>query len=787
MARANVLDETACAVSSRTNSRANLLTEGANRPRYEGVLRLAVPLTATLFCLVLICAACIVGAALRNKALQQTAAEIELTTTVLAIAIDRAQPLRGIADAGELIEGALKSRILAAGTIALVGNAAGDIIGSNAADPAIHGALADYLGDAQPLVVMGEKAGIIRIRLADGREALAAAFSLKEPFGQVIVARPLDAALADWRGSIKRLAVISFLIVFAIGILALCYFLQANRAQAATAICEQLGAKFDMALNRGHCGLWDWDIARGRIMWSDSMYRLVGAAPEGRFLSVGDIAKMLHPDDLDLNAVAKFLLTSEKRTIDRTFRIRHADGQWLWLRARAEIVRQTQSDAPHLVGIALDITEQRRLAEKSRTAGERLQDAIESISESFVLWDSEKRLVACNSRFMKLYSLPSGSDRPGTPIGEILALATSPVVIMQVPVNERSSVKARAYEAQLTDGRWLQINERATKDGSYVSVGSDITTHKLHEEKLMESERRLMATVADLRKSRQTLEIQARQLADMAERYLEQKAEAEFANRVKSEFLANMSHELRTPLNAIIGFSQIMEQETFGDLGSPKYLDYSTHIRESGQHLLGIISDILDMSSLEAGRITLQKTEFDIALAISAGVESVRDSARAKNIILSAEVCPHVHVSADRNAIERILGKLLRNAIRFTAEEGRVGLRCRLIDGAINIYVEDTGCGISPEAMARIGRPFEQVNAPLEDGAKGSGLGLAIARSLAELHSGSLRIRSVVGAGTLVRVRLPLPPRALKSVAREARPQRGERAFSLQTLRRSRA
>ena len=795
MARANVLDATARAVSSSTNSRANLLTDGASRPRYESVLRLAVPLTAALFCLVLLSAAWIVATALREQALQHSAADIELTSTALAITIDRSaqtlqpdrQLARSIANADELLANAFKSRKPAAGTIALLGNAAGDIVAAATGETAIRGTLADYLGDAQPLMVLGEKAGIIRTRLADGREALAGAYTLKEPFGQIVVARPLDAALADWRGSILRLAILAALIVLIIGVLALGYFMQANRAQAAATICERLGSKFDMALNRGHCGLWDWDIAHGRIMWSDSMYELIGLVPEGRFISVGDAAKLIHPDDLDLNAVAKFLLTSDKRTIDRTFRIRHADGHWLWLRARAEIVQQTPGGAAHLVGIALDITEQRRLAEKSRTAGERLQDAIESISESFVLWDSDKRLIACNSRFMKLYSLPPGCDREGTPIDEVLALATSPLVLMQVPVNERSDIKARSYEAQLSDGRWLQINERATKDGSYVSVGSDITAHKLHEEKLMESERRLMATVADLRKSRQTLEIQARQLADMAERYLEQKAEAELANRAKSEFLANMSHELRTPLNAIIGFSQIMEQETFGTLGSPKYLDYAAHIRESGQHLLGIISDVLDMSSLEAGRVTLQKTEFDIALAISSAIESVRETSLAKNIVLSADACPHVHVSADRDAIERILGKLLRNAVRFTASEGRVGVRCRLVDGAINIYVEDNGCGISQEAMARIGRPFEQINAPLENGMKGSGLGLAIARSLAELHGGSLRIRSIENAGTLVRVRLPLPPRALKSMARAGQTDRAEPAFSLQTLRRSRA
>jgi two-component system cell cycle sensor histidine kinase PleC len=230
-----------------------------------------------------------------------------------------------------------------------------------------------------------------------------------------------------------------------------------------------------------------------------------------------------------------------------------------------------------------------------------------------------------------------------------------------------------------------------------------------------------------------------------------------------------MSHELRTPLNAIIGFSEVMERQTFGDLGCARYVDYAAHIRASGQHLLGIISDVLDMSTLEAGRMFLVRTEFDIDAVVQTVLESIQTEAAEKEIVLRVEMLPGIPVRADREALEKIIGKLMRNAIKFSLQGGRVSLRCRLVDGAMNIFVEDSGVGIPRQALERICRPFEQINSPLQNGMKGSGLGLAIARSLAELHGGSLRIRSLEGRGTVVRVRLPISPSALQAIAARAR------------------
>ena len=273
----------------------------------------------------------------------------------------------------------------------------------------------------------------------------------------------------------------------------------------------------------------------------------------------------------------------------------------------------------------------------------------------------------------------------------------------------------------------------------------------------MDSERRLTGTVADLRHSRQALELQAQQLADLAERYLEQKAEAEGANLAKSRFLANMSHELRTPLNAIIGFAEMMQQQVFGKLGAPKYVDYCNHIHESGHYLLGVITDVLDMSSLEAGRINLDRQDFEIDHAVADALRDIGATAAAKQISLLAEATPGARLLADKASIQKILMTLLRNAVKFTPEGGRVTIRTRQVNGAMNIHVEDTGIGIAPEALARLGRPFEQPAPAFENGMTGSGLGLAIARSLIQLHNGTMRIRSTVGAGTIVLVHLPAP------------------------------
>jgi two-component system cell cycle sensor histidine kinase PleC len=629
--------------------------------------------------------------------------------------------------------------------------------------------MTDLLGAAEPLAILADKAGVLRIQDAAGEDELATVRNLRPPLGQLAYAMRASDLLASWRQSaLVTILLLASTIVVMTGA-ALAYLIQLRRARSAAIDANIARRHVDLALNRGRCGLWDWDLERGSIIWSKSMFELLGYPHSPNAMSIEDLQGILHPDDGDIVAFAREAIEASQDSIDREFRARGAGGEWIWLRARAEIVCDRPDAGAHFVGIAVDITEQKNLAEVSATADQRLREAIEAISEAFVLWDASNRLVLCNSKYQRLHNLPPDAMRPGAHYSDVAQRSAAPLVDGEIALKGRESPPdrpvARTYEARLTDGRWLQVNERRTRDGGLVSVGADITALKRQQEQLQNSERMLLSSVAELRRSRQSLEGQAQQLADLAERYLEQKARAEMANRAKAEFLANMSHELRTPLNAIIGFSQMMEQETFGPLGSEKYGEYCRDIHRSGEYLLGVFSDVLDMSRLEAGKMRLCPAKVRIEQAIRNALDDIDQIAREKRLTIEVEASGGETLNADPQAIERILQTLLRNAVKFTPDGGAISVGAQAFNDQVYIYVEDSGPGIANCDLSRLGRPFEQAHGGMANGMKGSGLGLAIANSLVELHGGSLRVNSTLGEGTVVLVALPKSARSQRARA----------------------
>jgi two-component system cell cycle sensor histidine kinase PleC len=611
----------------------------------------------------------------------------------------------------------------------------------------------DVISMAQLFAAPGQQAGTTDMILPNGNGALAIQHTIKSLPGQVIIIQEKVDSL--WRSDSALSVTLSATTGFVVLILGFAFHWQSTRAREGDLINDAVRGRIDTALNRGRCGLWDWDLSRGRIFWSQSMFTMLGLDTRSDLLTFGEVNALVKSDDIDLFAVADQLISSKLDHIDQTFRMQHTDGHWIWLRVRCELSQGAADAGLHLIGIAVDITEQKSLAEKTVEADLRLRDAIETIPEAFVLWDSEDRLVLCNSHFQRLHRLPDSAVTPGTSYETVIEVGSMPEVRTRLHETAAQAPGARTFEAQLDDGNWLHISERRTKDGGYVSVGTDITRIKEHEQKLVDNDLRLRATVIDLKRSQAALERQAIELADLAEKYSQEKNRAEEANQTKSKFLANMSHELRTPLNAIIGFSEIMESGMFGTLGSEKYQEYCHDILTSGHYLLEVINDILDMSKIEAGRMKLDLEQLDLSKTLAESLRVVSGRADNKNLVLDADIESSIAVVADRRAVKQIIVNLLSNAVKFTPDGGKVVVRSRVLRDSIVLMIADTGIGIAPHSLLRLGRPFEQVESQLTKTYHGSGLGLAIARSLTNLHGGSMKLRSKLGTGTVVWVSLP--------------------------------
>lgn len=719
----------------------------------EPLLRRSIPALIIIFLIVI--------AALRVLSLMNERDEVERDVkAVLGLAAGQmanaisADPNAAASSAIDLLESTSRQGAMGRSHVLVITDSAFKIIAVSPLSTGWQGRSLDSLVlDGQPLFMFGDRAGVMDVSIG-GQDWYAAVSLTRDRKNAAAVLVPQEAVFDSWRKTVSLNVTLFVLTAGVLIIILYAYFGQASRAQTADRIYLEAHQRIDMALVRGRCGLWDWDMVRGKMYWSRSMYDMLGYEPCNSMLSFGEVDDIIHPEDGDLFELANKIVEREIDHIDQVFRMRHADGQWVWMRARAQVI---DPEAPEiqLIGIAVDVTEQRHLALRSEAADLRLRTAIENINESFVLWDAAQRLIMCNSKFQKDNGLSDRDVMPGAARAvleeRMLAFASERRL-----ANTNGPQGGATFERQLSDGRWLQVNELRTRDGGTVSVGSDITQIKLHQEKLVDSERRLMATIHDLSLARRAEEERASELVELNRKYMRETERAEAANRAKSEFLANMSHELRTPLNAIIGFSELMEQGLFGPLGSPRYEEYANDINGSGKYLLGVINDILDMSKIEAGQFSMDREEIDLCPLIRETVRVISLQAAEKSITVETRIADTMTLFADRRAIKQIAINLLSNAVKFTGQGGHISVRARNTSGALVLTIEDNGCGIPKEALCKLGRPFEQVQNQFSKNHAGSGLGLAISRSLAELQGGALKIRSTEGVGTIVSVRIPV-------------------------------
>ncbi|TGY89961.1 PAS domain-containing sensor histidine kinase [Marinicauda algicola] len=536
---------------------------------------------------------------------------------------------------------------------------------------------------------------------------------------------------------------------------ALCALLliQMGKLKSTQAQLEDSERRFRLAIEGARCGVWDWDLETDDVFITESFARMVGRK-EAAVVSGPEFLSLLDPEDRGkVRSALRGAVTSGEVNLEA-----RANALALWMQMRGRPMASEKGEARRIMGVAIDITERKGAQARVAAAEHRLRAALESMNESFVLWDSRRRLVLWNRKFREFFGLEEGQLKTGMAYADAELAAGKAIHAVHMEGDESDT-----YEMELKDGRWLHYSQRVTNDGGLVSVGADITALKRQEATLKANDRQLRQTVDSLRRSQDRIQ-------ELAKSYEEEKIRAEQANRSKSEFLANMSHELRTPLNAINGFSEMMMKEIFGPLGHARYSEYAVDIYNSGQHLLSLINDILDMSKIEAGKMILSAEPVLPGELIEQCLRLVGARAAEKSITVAMEGEDLPEIEADPRAIKQVLLNLLSNAVKFTPEGGRVVVRgFNAVDGIV-LQVADTGIGIPEEDLPRLGRPFEQIEAHHSRKHEGSGLGLALSKSLVELHGGTLRIDSVLGKGTTVSFTLParLPLEAQGEFAHDA-------------------
>jgi PAS domain S-box-containing protein len=372
----------------------------------------------------------------------------------------------------------------------------------------------------------------------------------------------------------------------------------------------------------------------------------------------------------------------------------------------------------------------REKEEHTRTAGRlsRLAQAVEQNPNIFIVTDRDGTIEYVNAAF----EARTGYER-STAIGQKPSMLASDNTPRWVHDNLWASVRDRQeWRGELEDRRrdgsafWVAsciapLHDATGAIDGFVAVQQDITDRKLAEEEMLVAKR-----------------------------------QAEIANKAKSELLANMSHELRTPLNAVIGFAEMMQTEIFGPLGSPKYREYVTDICNSGHHLLDLINDVLDVSAIEAGKLTLFEERVPLEPLLNAAMGMVRDRARDQGLTLSLSMEAPVEVVVDQRRLKQVALNLLSNAVKFTEAGGSVSIQVNVSgDRTLSITVADTGIGMTPEELEVALQVFGQVDGSLQRRHQGTGLGLPICMGIMERHGGALHLASVKGQGTQATLTLP--------------------------------
>ncbi len=590
-----------------------------------------------------------------------------------------------------------------------------------------------------------------------------------------------------------REARVSFAVLIALGALFfLLLFLRIRREMAArqtTAVAlAQNEESLRLATAGAGIGTWHWNIASGELRYSERCKEIFGL-PRDVVMDYQRFLASLHPGERRRIDEAVRIALEEHGEYDVEYRVVWPDGGIHWVAAKGRGYYDEAGKAVRMEGVVIDITARKGAEGELRAAAhfEATQSrALALFSSTFErqrILDGLLALLAENHSFpvsalyvydewRGLFKCEASRGLPGGAIREFALGEGLPGQAARdgkaLLLDDLADMPQMAVQTGVADFRpaALLIHPIAYQERRFaVLVLAASHPPSAAERQFVERLCGQLGVALNNLRQYGDLKLLAGQLRQSSEEIAAKNVQLEDASRMKSEFLANMSHELRTPLNAIIGFSEVLRDGLVGELNAEQR-EYAGDIYDSGEHLLSLINDILDLSKVEAGKMTLELEQQDIAALVAAGMQVVREKALAHRIKLSAEVEEGLGAAwLDARKCKQILYNLLSNAVKFTPDGGAVTVTARKAGGDavkngtfahyLELAVRDTGIGIAPEAQDKLFRPFTQIDGSLARRYEGTGLGLVMVKNLAELHGGAVALQSEPGKGSVFTVWLP--------------------------------
>ncbi|MFO1320010.1 MAG: response regulator, partial [Burkholderiales bacterium] len=533
----------------------------------------------------------------------------------------------------------------------------------------------------------------------------------------------------------------------------------ASRARRAQLAALRAGERrWVLAIDGAGHGVWDRDLATGQVYYSASLKAMLGYAEEEAWDDVAAWSARVHPDDLPAAVEAMDRHVAGAAAKYRAeHRMRCRDGTWHWILAQGMAVdRDASGRATRVIGTHTDITEIRRITAELEQHRQHLEERV--AERTAALQEANRNLARRAEEIADLYNnVPCGyhsldangvfvaiNDTELRWLGYRREEVVGKLGFRDVVSPESAARFDRLYPEFVRSGMVNDIEYELVRfDGTRLPVVLSATAVRDDEGRFLMSR----STIFDNRERR----LRDAQIAALNTELERRAAEAEAANRAKSAFLANMSHEIRTPMNAIIGLTHLLRRDT-GDVAQQEKLD---KVAGAADHLLAVINDILDLSKIEAGRLTLERLDLDVESVMKSVALLVADRADAKGIELVVDIAPPLLAGfvGDPTRLSQALINYAGNAVKFT-ERGSIVLRCRQLaetadDVLIRFEVEDTGIGIDEEHRQRLFRAFEQADNSTTRKYGGTGLGLAINLRLAQMMGGTVGVESKPGVGSL--------------------------------------